>query len=68
MSAQLRLVRPRHENRSVPVRPPNDELRSREYCRLSLVVALITSLRDSQTVAVDQPISVAVSVSFEGGQ
>jgi class 3 adenylate cyclase len=25
MSAQLRLVKPRHENRSVPVRLPNDE-------------------------------------------
>jgi integrase len=31
MSAQLGLVKPRHENRSVPVRPPNAELRSREY-------------------------------------
>jgi type 1 fimbriae regulatory protein FimB/type 1 fimbriae regulatory protein FimE len=31
MSAQLRLVRPRHENRSVPARPPNAELRTREY-------------------------------------
>jgi hypothetical protein len=35
MSAQLWLVRPRHENRSVPVRPPNDELRSREYLTLA---------------------------------
>jgi integrase len=37
MSAQLRLVRPRHENRSVPVSPPNDELRSREYLTVAEV-------------------------------
>ena len=37
MSAQLRLVKPRHENRSVPVRLPNDELRSREYLTVAEV-------------------------------
>ena len=31
MNAQLRLVTPKHENRSVPVRPDNSALRSREY-------------------------------------
>jgi integrase len=31
MSAHLRLVAPKHENRSVPVRPANAELRTREY-------------------------------------
>ena len=31
MSARIRLVARRHENRSVPVRPANAELRSREY-------------------------------------
>ena len=31
MNAQLRLVTPRHENRSVPIRPANAELRTREY-------------------------------------
>src|SRR5262249_25204614 len=41
MSAQLRLVRPRHENRSVPVRPPNDELRSREYLTVAEVERLM---------------------------
>jgi integrase len=31
MNAQLRLVTPKHENRSVPMRPANSELRNREY-------------------------------------
>ncbi len=31
MSAQLRLVTPSNENRSVPIRPANSELRTREY-------------------------------------
>ena len=41
MSAQLRLVRPRHKNRSVLVRPPNDELRSREYLTAAEVERLM---------------------------
>ena len=41
MSAQLRLVKPRHENRSVPVRLPNDELRSREYLTVAEVERLV---------------------------
>jgi integrase len=41
MSAQLRLVRPRHKNRSVLVRPPNDELRSREYLTVAEVERLM---------------------------
>jgi type 1 fimbriae regulatory protein FimB/type 1 fimbriae regulatory protein FimE len=31
MIAHLRLIDPRHMNRSVPVRPPNADLRTREY-------------------------------------
>jgi integrase len=31
MGARLRVVQPSNENRSVPVRPPNSELRAREY-------------------------------------
>jgi len=31
MSAHLRLIAPRNENRSVPIRPANRELRPREY-------------------------------------
>ena len=41
MSAPLRLVRPRHKNRSVLVRPPNDELRSREYLTVAEVERLM---------------------------
>ena len=41
MSAQLRLVRPRHQNRSVPGRLPNDELRSREYLTVAEVERLM---------------------------
>ena len=31
MAAHLRVIEPRNENRSVPTRPANAELRSREY-------------------------------------
>jgi hypothetical protein len=31
MVAHLKLIEPRNENRSVPVRPANAELRTREY-------------------------------------
>jgi integrase len=41
MRAQLRLVGPHHKNRSVPVRPPNDELRSREYLTVAEVERLM---------------------------
>ena len=41
MTARLRLIAPRHENRSVPVRPPNDELRSREYLTVAEVERLM---------------------------
>jgi integrase len=41
MSARLRVVAPRHENRSVPGRPPNAELRSREYLTSAEVVKLV---------------------------
>jgi integrase len=41
MCAQLRLVGSHHKNRSVPVRPPNDELRSREYLTVAEVERLM---------------------------
>jgi len=43
MSAQLRLVTPRHKNRSVPIRPANAELRSREYLTVAEVERLMKS-------------------------
>jgi integrase len=41
MSARLRLVAPRHKNRSVPVRPANADLRSREYLTVAEVERLM---------------------------
>jgi integrase len=48
MSAQLRLVKPRHQNRSVPARPPNAELRTREYLTPKEVDRLIKTARDGR--------------------
>ena len=48
MNAQLRLVEPRHENRSVPVRPANAELRSREYLTAAEVEKLIKAARNGR--------------------
>ena len=48
MSAQLRLVTPRSENRSVPVRPANAELRQREYLTPKEVEKLIKTARDGR--------------------
>jgi integrase len=48
MSAQFRLVRPRNENRSVPVRPANAELRQREYLTPKEVEKLIKTARDGR--------------------
>jgi hypothetical protein len=48
MSAQLRLVRPRHEKRSVPVRPANARLRTREYLTPKEVERLIKTARNGR--------------------
>jgi integrase len=48
MSAQLRLVTPSNENRSVAVRPPNSELRSREYLTPAEVEKLAKAARDGR--------------------
>ena len=48
MSAQLRLVKPRHQNRSVSARPPNAELRTREYLTPKEVDRLIKTARDGR--------------------
>jgi integrase len=45
MSAQLRLVTPSNENRSVPVRPANAELRTREYLTPAEVEKLIKTAK-----------------------
>jgi integrase len=48
MSAQLRLVTPSNENRSVPVRPANSELRSREYLTPAEVEKLAKEARQGR--------------------
>jgi integrase len=45
MTAQLRLVTPSNVNRSVPVRPANSELRSREYLTPAEVEKLMNEAR-----------------------
>ena len=48
MVAQLRLVSPRHQNRSVPTRPLNSDLRPREYLTADEVEKLIKAGRDGR--------------------
>lgn len=48
MNAHLHLVKPRNENRSVPNRPSNGELRTREYLTPAEVDKLIKSARDGR--------------------
>lgn len=48
MTAQLRLVAPRHVNRTVPIRPANADLRQREYLTPDEVEKLIKAARDGR--------------------
>jgi integrase len=48
MSARPRLVTLRNENRSVPVRPTNAELRTREYLTPKEVEKLIKTAKDGR--------------------
>jgi integrase len=48
MIAQIRLIKPRHVNRSVPVRPPNDKLRPREYLTPAEIDRLMKAARDGR--------------------
>lgn len=45
MGAYLRLIEPRHENRTVPIRPPNAKLRQREYLTPAEVETLMAEAR-----------------------
>ncbi len=45
MSAHLRVVAPRNENRSVPIRPANADLRTREYLTAAEVEKLMATAR-----------------------
>ena len=48
MSARLRLVQPRNENRTVPLRPANAELRTREYLTQAEVERLFNTAKDGR--------------------
>jgi hypothetical protein len=48
MSAQLRVVTPRNDFRSVPVRPANSELRTREYLTPAEIKKLIKAATDGR--------------------
>ncbi len=48
MNARLRLVTPSNQNRSVPIRPANAELRKREYLTPQEVEKLIKAARNSR--------------------
>jgi integrase len=48
MSTRLRLVEPRNENRSVPIRPTNFKLFTREYMTAPEVDKLIKAARDGR--------------------
>ena len=49
MAAHLKLIEPRHENRSVPpIRPANADLRSREYLTQPEVELLIKTAKDGR--------------------
>jgi integrase len=51
MSAHLKLVDPRHQNRSVPIRPTNADLRQREYLTAKEVDRLIKATKDNSRYA-----------------
>ena len=48
MSAQLRLVEPGNKNRTVPIRPANAELRTREYLTPAEVEKLFKTAKDGR--------------------
>src|ERR1700722_5256758 len=48
MNAQLRLVTSRNESRSVPIRPANAELRTREYLTPAEIEKLIKAARNGR--------------------
>jgi integrase len=64
VSAQLRLVKPRHVNRSVPVRPPNAELRTREYLTPAEVEKLI---KEAQQGRYGQRDATLILIAFRHG-
>ena len=48
MTAHLRVIEPSNDFRSVPTRPPNSDLRTREYLTPAEVEKLIKAARDGR--------------------
>jgi hypothetical protein len=55
MSAHLKLVSPRHQNRSVPIRPANGDLRHRENLTAKEVDRLIKATKDNSRYVGHEP-------------
>jgi integrase len=64
MSARLRLVKSGHENRSVPIRPANSELRQREFLTEREVKKLVKATKDSRYGARD---AALILIAFRHG-
>ena len=64
MSTHLRVAEPRHVNRSVAIRPPNAELRPREYLTLAEVDRLIKASRDGRY---GHPDATLILIAFRHG-
>ena len=64
MIAPLRVVKPRNDFRSVPVRPPNSGLRTREYLTPAEVEKLIKVAKDGRWGHRD---STPVLIAFRHG-
>ena len=64
MTSHLRLVRPSNENRSVPIRPANSELRSREYLTRAEVEKLMKAAKHGRYAHRD---ATLILVAFRHG-
>jgi integrase len=64
MSAHLKLVEPSNENRSVPTRPPNAEMRTREYLTEGEIGKLMAAAKDGRYSARD---ATLILVAFRHG-
>jgi integrase len=66
MVAHLKLIEPRNENRSVPVRPANAELRTREYLTAKEVEKLTKATKDGRGRYTDRDATL-ILIAFRHG-
>jgi hypothetical protein len=66
MVAHLKLIEPRNENRSVPVRPANAELRTREYLTAKEVEKLTKATKDGRGRHADRDATL-ILIAFRHG-